>query len=35
MYFPIFQREDMLKLYLSFKESQPIYAYKHMFLKKE
>ena len=28
MYFLIFHPEDMLKLYLDFNESQPIYTYK-------
>ena len=29
MYFLIFQPKDVLKLCLSFNETQPIYAYKH------
>ena len=28
MYFLVFQPEDILKLYLHFNESQPIYVYK-------
>ena len=33
-YFPIFQPEDIHKIYLNFNESLPIYAYKRYAYKK-
>ena len=35
MYFLTFQPEDMLRLYLNFNKSQPIYGYKPYAYKKE